>query len=465
MTAKRIHKKMKKKQTSVFKFPENRFTKNIGFYMGLTIIVVIFFILYKLLHQSIFSKTDWNSYTLQAKAWWQGKYWLKENYSYLELALYKGRVFVSFPPIPSVIIFFLIPFFGMNVPDNLLTSMYMVLSFVFTYKFCRNLGKKDITASFWAVFLVAGNNVFAHAVNGGVWFQAQSLSFLFSTLSLYFISKQKSKYWHLAFLAWALSVGCRPLQIVFVPILLYLLYQNIKKDNVKNLFFQNIFSMVKFSLSPLLVGIALAFYNYLRFNNPIEFGHTYLKEFIEAPKGQFNLSYLFENWHNIFRLPKIVGGKVIFERFNGWAFYLANPLYILFFLQLVKKIITRPNDVPHLVETRIGKQIFLQSKNLLLNRSVIRKISLFDILIFVVLLFHIVVTLMHKTLGGWQFGIRYLADGLPFILFYMMYKKDTTGSPFEEKIQVTEATLNIIIALIAIALNFYGCLWLFKNWS
>lgn len=412
---------------------ESHLYNNLAFYTGLLLLFIIYLSLYRALGQPILSRSSWNSYTLQAQAWWEGRYWLNENYSYLELALFNGKVFVSFPPIPSTIIFLLIPIFGTNVPDNFLTSLYMLLSFIFTYKLCRNLGKKDWISAFWSLFLVAGNNIFAHSVNGGVWFQAQSLSFLLSVLALYFIIKKKHLYWHFSFLFWALSIGCRPLQVVFLPILLYVLYQNISKENPSNNVWQNLLVMMEYAISPLIVGLILGFYNFIRFGNPFEFGHKYLKEFLEAPKGQFNLSYLFSNIKNIFRLPTIKNGSIIFSRFDGWAFYIANPLYIIFFIQLFKNIR--------------------------------RKVSLFDIIIFITLLMHISLTLLHKTLGGWQFGIRYLADSLPFLLFYIIYKKENPQKLHKVKSSNIEILLSIILAAFGIALNIYGSLWLFLGWS
>jgi hypothetical protein len=72
---------------------------------------------------------------------------------------------------------------------------------------------------------------------------------------------------------------------------------------------------------------------------------------------------------------------------------------------------------------------------------------------------------MHKTIGGWQFGVRYLADGLPFLLFYMMYRMEAPKKQQLTTIDLTETTFSIILAFGAIVLNFYGCLWLFKNWN
>ncbi len=57
-----------------------------------------------------FLTSVYDSYTRQAQVWWQGRADLSENIPWLELAEYNGRIFVSFPPFPSVVQFLLYPF-------------------------------------------------------------------------------------------------------------------------------------------------------------------------------------------------------------------------------------------------------------------------------------------------------------------------------------------------------------------
>lgn len=46
------------------------------------------------------SSYPYNSYLLQAQAWLRGETALDQNYEFLELAVYNGRYYVSFPPYP-----------------------------------------------------------------------------------------------------------------------------------------------------------------------------------------------------------------------------------------------------------------------------------------------------------------------------------------------------------------------------
>ena len=49
-----------------------------------------------------FGTSAYNTYTLQALSWREGRTWLSQDYPHLELAIFEGRYYVSFPPVPSL---------------------------------------------------------------------------------------------------------------------------------------------------------------------------------------------------------------------------------------------------------------------------------------------------------------------------------------------------------------------------
>ena len=82
-----------------------------------------YLLLHDLLGGTLLSHSAWDSYTLQAMAWRRGSLSLGRNYPWLELAVYQGEYYVSFPPFPSVV---LLPFtflFGENTPNNLIIAI------------------------------------------------------------------------------------------------------------------------------------------------------------------------------------------------------------------------------------------------------------------------------------------------------------------------------------------------------
>ncbi len=392
--------------------------KNIGnknLIAAIILITLMYFFLYSALGQPILANNVYDSYTIQALQWWKGKVSLDRDYSWLELAYYKGRIYLSFPPFPTIPMFLLVPIFGENTPSNLITTLYTIISFIVIFKYCKRKEYSDETSLFWAAFVVFGGNLLSISPFGGVWYQAQALSFLMSVMSIYFITSERKLHWYLAFVFWAFAVGCRPFQIIYLPIHLSILYNHLKDEGKPPVFF------IKFLIAPAIIGGLYAWYNYIRFDSIFEFGHNYLPEFVESENGQFHWSYILQNLPNLFRLPFFDGNSLSFPKFNGFAFYISNPIFIVYAVKLIKS-------------------------------AVKRKVSSEDILALFLMLTHIFLFLSHKTLGGWQFGMRYFIDIIPF-LFLSISSKNI-------KVKKQE----IILFAFGLMLNVYGTLWLNLEW-
>lgn len=60
--------------------------------------------LHAALQTSFFGPSGYSTYTLQALAWREGRLFLSRDYPHLELAVYQGNYYVSFPPVPSLVL-------------------------------------------------------------------------------------------------------------------------------------------------------------------------------------------------------------------------------------------------------------------------------------------------------------------------------------------------------------------------
>ena len=383
-----------------------RFTYHFIYAAGLLICAYI--IMYRVLGQGILSHCDYDSYTRQAAAWWDGQISLPENISWLELAWYGGHYYVSFPPFPSVIQFLLVPFFGMNTPDNLVNTLFGFLSFVLIYRYMMRRGFHGLYASLVALLLTLGSNLFYMSLTGWVWFSAQTQGFFFLTLAIFLMDSQKKAAWAFSFFSLGVAFACRPMNVVYAPLLFYLLVQKIKDDSVMRTFVRSI----KYVLPLAAVGILAAVYNAIRFDNPFEFGHNYLPEFLYTP--QFSLDYVPGNFLEILKLP---GGIRFWPEFNGTLFFLVNPAFILLAVRLFQK-----------------------------RLNTVRVIWLFTFAV------HLVMVLSHKTMGGWQFGCRYLVDMLPFAL--LIIGEDAPKVPLGRQVM-----LPAVLAVLGIAVNVWGAVW------
>jgi Gpi18-like mannosyltransferase len=379
------------------------------------LMIIGYILIHSLLGGTLFSHSHWDSYTLQSLAWLRGETGLGQDYSYLELAIYNNNWYVSFPPLPSV---FMLPFaivFGEMTPNNLIIAIYSLISAAIAYKCMRTTGVRDIYAAFWAVFVVCGCNLMWMSTNGGVWFQAQSLNMLLCLATVHSMLKNRRS---LSYITLALAVGCRPFSLVFFPVLFiyYFMKDKTTQPNKKPL--RLMLGQLKCLIGPAIIGAAYMIYNYIRFGNPLELGHNYLPEFVNSPDGQFNLSYLLPNLYNLFIRPISLGsnGALVYPIFDGFMFYIANPIFIIWFICLIKDVLKK-------------------------------EMTAVKATICIAVLANIVLLCIHKTLGGWQFGARYTIDMIPMVFLYLLLSKKARPSHVE-----------FMIGAFAVMLNIYGAL-------
>ena len=127
-------------------------------------------------------------------------------------------------------------------------------------------------------------------------------------------------------------------------------------------------------------------FNYLRFHNPFEFGHTYLPEFNRG-EPQFSVSFILKNLKNIIRPVSLTSRLSLdYPIHDGFLFFVANPFFILAFSKL-----------KHFKTWTVWQWV-----------------SLFAMLL------NLVCLLMHRTFGGWQFGARYTVDLLSYCLLFSL---------------------------------------------
>ena len=134
-----------------------------------------------ILNFDIFDHSPRDSFTLMAMAWRKGLLHLEHDYSWLELAIFEGNYYVSFPSVPALVMLPLTFIFGEETPNTLVTAMYFLGSYIAAYHLCRRF-RRPADSVFMALFMTLGCNMLASSLVGDVWNQAQLLCFLFTTL-------------------------------------------------------------------------------------------------------------------------------------------------------------------------------------------------------------------------------------------------------------------------------------------
>ena len=317
------------------------------FWYGLMMLVLAYLGLMSLLNYNLFGHAVHDSFTLMAMSWRQGSLSLinGENYPYLELAIHNGNYYVSFPSVPALIMLPLTFIFGENTPNTLMTFIYFMVAYMAAYKTC-SVYRKPIEAMCLALFMTLGCNMLQFSLSGGVWNQGQLTSFMFTSLFAAGITGRRQSGWAWGLICLALAVGCRPFQAVYVPLGLWLLYRQLSKNGGRVR--ATLLSMIPYLIVPALIALALGWYNYARFGSPIEFGHNYLPEHTRDPnEPMMGFKYIWKNIVNLLRLPEFNENRLEFTnvQFSGFAFYLANPIYVTLIITIVLKTVRRKWDI------------------------------------------------------------------------------------------------------------------------
>lgn len=326
----------------------------------------------------------YNTYALQADSWRQGRLDLGQNYTWLELAVYEGKYYSSFPLFPSYILFPFTFIWGSNTYDFLILYVCNMVSAIFAYKLALELKVSPMGAMIQTLFVMIGSNLIFVLIDPSVWFLAQSMCFMLAILSIYFAQKGKGG---ISLFFWACSVGCRPMQALYIPVLMILLCKRTKLNGRGNLLYRFIVEKWHWGIPAIMVALSYMVLNYLRFGNPFEFGHNYLPEFVNAEYGQFHVHYIKENIKTLFRLPEFAeDGRLIVNTMGNLNFFIASPIFFFAAAAFIYVLLKR-------------------------------EYKLAGVCIGVLMLsgLYMLVVVMHKTMGGWHFGNRYTNDLLPWI--------------------------------------------------
>ena len=324
------------------------------------------------------------TYTLQALAWREGKVALGQDYPWLELATYQNDWYVSFPPVPSVPLFLFTFLFGSNTPENLLVKLYVLIGCLSVWRMLRSAGYENASAVGFALLCSFASCMLALTSEGAVWYQAQTLAFCLTCASLCAMYRGWTT---LSLACYALAVGCRPFNALYGFLLLSMYISGCIKQ--KRTLRQSILRVLPGVVIGLLIAAAYAWYNYIRFGNPLEFGHNYLPEFSWQGGTQFSLSHVANNVRRfIFGLPFFRGQKGLETERFGFSFLIANPVFLLMLGWIAADLIRR-------------------------------RMNLQKLLIIGLLLTQLFLLLLHRTFGGFQFGARYTCDLLPYAAAYL----------------------------------------------
>lgn len=342
-------------------------------------------ILHALAGGSFAGASGYNTYTLQALAWRSGSLHLPHDYPHLELAIFEGEFYVSFPPLPSVILFPLTFIFGTATPDNLLVKMYAAGGCILMYYAMKQARYSRLSSALFAFFFAFASSCLPMTLNGAVWYHAQVLAFFLITASVCLLAGDHPTS---ALLCYALSVACRPFHALYAIPLFFIYWIIEKRANVSLL--NTARRLAPGIFAGLCVAAAIGLYNFARFGNPFEFGHNYLPEFSFQGGTQFSVSHVLNHLKTfVWGLPlEKRNGMLAFKQF-GYSAFIACPTLLIMLIWTIRDLFKK--------QMRWEKLIVLFTFFL-----------------------HFFLLLLHRTFGGYQLGARYTVDLIPYSFLYLL---------------------------------------------
>ena len=253
-------------------------------------------------------------------------YW-KQNIKLVALAdtcCYKSKIYLYFGISP--VLFFYAPFHtitGFFLTDKSLVFVISGLFFILSLLIIKILTQKIIVKKIpvylqiLTVFFIGFCNYTPFLLMKVASYEVAMMSaafFLFLSLYLFFIYfiQSKTSYFSIFIISLliAISVGCRPHYILFIPLLILaiIIIERFKGTNITNI----LKLLLVFSIPCILYGTILAAYNYLRFDSIFEFGVTYQLNHLRLIHHNFQIHDLLIGIKYYFFQPLIINDSFPF---------------------------------------------------------------------------------------------------------------------------------------------------------
>lgn len=337
-----------------------------------------------------------------------------------DLTHYAGRWYVSFPPLPSLLMLPLVALWGLAVSDIAFSVVLGAVNVALFHRVLGHLGYEDERSRIWlCVLLGLGTPLWYCAAFGTVWYTAHVAAV--TCICLYLIEVLGRNRPLLAGLWLGLGFLARPPVLFAFPLALTVAMG--KRRGLQPL--------VRFALllglgaAPALAG--QAGYNWARFGHPLEFGYRWMDSpgaLLErqATWGQFSLHFLPENLYTLLIRPPRILWAPLRVRPDPWGMGLLLTTPALLMLL----------PTPHRRNERRPLCVGLWLSILLVS----------------------IPSLLYFNTGSYQFGYRFALDWLPLAL---------TLLPLMRRGAIPGWGRGLIG--VSAAMHLWGVLWMYPNFN
>jgi hypothetical protein len=190
---------------------------------------------------------------------------------------------VSFPPFPAVVMLPFVAVWGLQYNDVLFTALWSALNPMLLFLLLRTLRARGLSRrseidDLWLTAMFGVGSVYYFcSVVGQVWFTAEIVAV---TLAIGYVwASLEARRPVLAGTCIVLGFACRPPYLVAIPLFLFEAVRAVGGRGAladPKARRQLIGKLLRFAAPIAIGGMALAVYNYARFENPFEFGHRFM---------------------------------------------------------------------------------------------------------------------------------------------------------------------------------------------
>ncbi len=325
-----------------------------------------------------------NEFVAQAEAWLAGRLDIAPQLaSYLDLAEFGGRHFVPYPPTAAALYTPLVALFGRGVYHGvlhlLLAAAVLPLFYLTLARYLDETGHSQSEKLWLASLLAFGTPIAALGAVSSVYFTGQIAAVLFTCL--YLLAAYRGQHPGWAGLALGAAFMARGATLLGFPVILAEIWRTERRLTGRA---QQ--ALLHFGLALGLVLLLAAWYNWARFGQPAEFGYQYLDWRVDPTFvrwGLFDAVYLERNLHALLTSLPVLLPIFPYVAFNpeGMSLLLTTPVLLL---------------LPTLRGWTLTAKAALLSTGLILLPA-----------------------LVYANTGFSQYGYRYAADFLPYLILAM----------------------------------------------
>jgi len=365
-----------------------------------------------------------------------------------DLTQFGGHWYVSFPPLPALLMLPLVALRGLNASDIAFSVLFGALNVPLFHEVLRKTRKyleiSDGNTSVWLCALLGfGTPLWYCATLGSVWYTAHVVAV--ACLCLYALEAVGRNRPVLAGLWLGMGFLARPPVLFAFPLSILLGCRQVRQVRGMARFLL----LFALGMAPALVGQAA--YNWARFESPLEFGYRWMNSPTsllerQGTWGQFSLHFLPENLYTLLVRPPLVSlspSSSLHIEPDPWGMglLLTCPALVLALpsasiARSVRRFLLPGTAHPPGVRALAPRRCWLR-RALWLSIACVQAPSL-----------------LYFNTGSYQFGYRFALDWMPLGVLLIALETENRLPRWGK-----------ILVIAGILIHLWGLLWMYPNFN